>query len=500
MMIRQRSRPIRTSPIASVEQADERKLQNVTPEGLREFGYRVREARIRKGWTLEALAREALNNEERKGYVSQIENGRRNLAPMTIGNLARVLGLPEDVTRPLLFTPAPTDEVTREDRLAENLIRRSEAEATPAPAAEALVIALAYEFAGGRFLDLQTAYTGLRGALQAAAEMKAQIDRLSNMDDQLAIILRRVAELNDQGLRDEAGERLDAAIKAKEAELETLQDAALNQDRLRNRPEAAAQRLVARLKASAPAGGVFLATADQLVEWKKRGERFGDPFDLAVALELARLNHARAKGPQVGQALLSLGVCHLALGKRQSDGGHLQKAVEAFKLTLQEAPRRLQPENWAIAQNNYGNALSRLGEREGDNTRLLAAVAAYEAALTVRTKETAPIDWAGTQNNLGTALRWLGTIGTQPEQCDRAAQAFDHCLSVRTRDDAPFLWARTQWNLADLALARHALSPDPALPPVAQGHLDQAREVFTSHENAHQLAECDRLQTLIDAG
>lgn len=90
---------------ASGGQASERKLQKVTPEGLREFGYHVRNARIRKGWTLEDLAREALANPERKGYVSQIENGRRPLSARTIGNLARVLDLPESVTRPLLLAP-----------------------------------------------------------------------------------------------------------------------------------------------------------------------------------------------------------------------------------------------------------------------------------------------------------------------------------------------------------------------------------------------------------
>ena len=66
----------------------------MTSEGLKEFGYQVRNARIRKGWTLEQLAREALNNPERKGYLSQIENGQRPLSARTIGNLARVLDLP----------------------------------------------------------------------------------------------------------------------------------------------------------------------------------------------------------------------------------------------------------------------------------------------------------------------------------------------------------------------------------------------------------------------
>jgi transcriptional regulator with XRE-family HTH domain len=564
----------------------------VTPEGLREFGSHVREARVRKGWTLEILAEVALNNPDRKGYVSQIENGKRPLSALTVGNLARVLDLPAEVTRPLLFAPAEQDEVTREDRVAETLIRKTDADPAP-PQAEALVVALAYEFAGGKFLELATAYTALRGALQAAQEVKDQIARLHNMDDRLAAVLRRVDEMNDRGETDAAGQELDAAIRAKEAEIEALQDAALQQDRLRNDAASYAKRLVARLRAAAPPGGVFMATMHLLNEWKERGERKGDPFDLAVALALARINYARAKGPQTLQAVTSLGVSHLAMGKRLSGNDHLVSALNSFTDARKLAPLRSRPENWAISQNNLGTALGSLGDRERDTSRLHDAIAAYRTALKVRTREAAPIewaatqnnlggtlqslaeregdtarlheslaayraslqvrtreaapmdwadtqnnlanalrllgeleddidylqhavathravleirtraavpmDWAATQNNLGLALRWLGTVTRDTSHFDAADAALRNCLTVRTRDAAPFLWAETQWNLADLALARDAVSPHSALILQARDHLAQAREVFAEAENAHQLAKCDRLQAQIDA-
>jgi tetratricopeptide (TPR) repeat protein len=419
----------------------------VTPEGLREFGYKVRDARTRKGWTLEALAQAALENPERKGYLSQIENGKRPLSARTIGNLARVLDLPESVTRPLLFAPAPEDEVTREDRLAETLIRRNDADPAASPTAEALMIALAYEYAEGSHIDLQTAYAGLRGALDAYTQMKAQIDRIGNMDDQLSAILLKVEYLNRQGLRDDAGEALDAAIKAKEAELDALHEAALNQDRVRNRPKAAADRLIARLKASAPPGGVFLATRDLLNEWRERGERMGNLFDLAVALDLARLNHARAKGPQLGQALLSLGNCHSALGERQSGGGHLTRALRAFTEALEKHPREQQPENWAGTQLNLGNVMQVLGKRAGSGAYLPTAIDAYNAALTVYTPEATPKDWAMTQNNLGTALQGLGKQEDDSARLQAAIDAFSAALTVYTPDATPTDWAATQNNL-----------------------------------------------------
>ena len=39
------------------------------------------------------------------------------------------------------------------------------------------------------------------------------------------------------------------------------------------------------------------------------------------------------------------------------------------------------PLDWAMTQNNLGNALSTLGERESGTARLEEAVAAYRAAL-----------------------------------------------------------------------------------------------------------------------
>ena len=66
--------------------------------------------------------------------------------------------------------------------------------------------------------------------------------------------------------------------------------------------------------------------------------------------------------------------------------------------------------DWAMTQNNLGNALRVLGER-GDDDALKGAVTAYRDALTVYTPEAAPMQWATTQNNLGTALQVLGERG-----------------------------------------------------------------------------------------
>lgn len=75
--------------------------------------------------------------------------------------------------------------------------------------------------------------------------------------------------------------------------------------------------------------------------------------------------------------------------------------------TKGDRTRERVPLDWAMTQNNLGNALSTLGERESDTARLEQAVDAYRDALKERTRERVPLDWATTQNNLGNARDFL---------------------------------------------------------------------------------------------
>lgn len=115
-----------------------------------QFGYRVCDARTRKGWRLEDVARQALSNPDRRGHVSQIENGKIGRPPRTVGSLARVLELPKSVSEPRLRQPLPAKDLgAAEDRSAERLMHVSKTDNDVAPPAKALWIALAYRFARG---------------------------------------------------------------------------------------------------------------------------------------------------------------------------------------------------------------------------------------------------------------------------------------------------------------------------------------------------------------
>jgi tetratricopeptide (TPR) repeat protein len=124
---------------------------------------------------------------------------------------------------------------------------------------------------------------------------------------------------------------------------------------------------------------------------------------------------------------------------------HQHRAIELYEGTLKLTPPG--SVDWAMTQNNLGNALTNMPT--GDRGKNLAkAVAAYEAALTVYTRSAHPVDWATTQNNLGIALADMPT-GDRGENLTKAVAAFDAALTVRTRSAHPVEWAGTQNNLGN---------------------------------------------------
>ena len=139
-------------------------------------------------------------------------------------------------------------------------------------------------------------------------------------------------------------------------------------------------------------------------------------------------------------------------GERESGTARLDEAVAAYRAALEERTRERVPLDWAMTQNNLGNALARLGERESGTARLEEAVAAYREALKERTHERVPLQWAATQNNLGNALPTLGERESGTARLDEAVAAYRDALKERTRERVPLDWAMTQNNLG-IALA-----------------------------------------------
>ena len=171
--------------------------------------------------------------------------------------------------------------------------------------------------------------------------------------------------------------------------------------------------------------------------WSRRSPPIAPPWRSGRAGASARLGHGpeqpRQRAPDA---------------RRREDGTErLDEAVAAFRAALEVVTRERVPLQWAMTQNNLGNALRALGAREDGTLRLEQAVAAYRAALEVWTRERVPLQWAMTQNNLGNALRTLGEREDGTERLDEAVAAFRGALEVGTRERVPLDWAATQNNL-----------------------------------------------------
>ena len=72
------------------------------------------------------------------------------------------------------------------------------------------------------------------------------------------------------------------------------------------------------------------------------------------------------------------------------------------------------------------------------------------------------------------------------------------CEDLAFEKDAPFDWAKLQWNIADLALARYHLDPDPVFLAEARTHVTRARAFFVEGSD-YQTEKCDELLAEIDA-
>ena len=536
-----------------------------------ELGFAIRKARLDMGWSLEKLATEALGNGARKGYVGQVEKGTRNLSPETIDKFDQALDLPENVVKAAHLAPpreqkqaaagrgnepGPNKPIDEVDRDAERLLSRAARDDGNAPVAEALLTTLAYEFAEGQYRDLHAAYTALRQALEAADNIRKRGEMPpDNTGGQLNAVMAEVAKLNNQGAVDDA----DALLDAEEARMRELQQAErdrieqqaqamltqrINQDRLRNRPDLAAERIVQNLR-EFPQGKLFWAVDAKAHSWNDDGDKAGDVFALQVALTLAKGNYDRGKTkkPLAAIALHKLGWCHFRLAERSSGESHLFEARRALGAAVKKTSKAKDPENWADHKDDLGAVLSKMGERRKDAALLEQAVVAHRAALHVgqktnsanlenirdnlgialgalgklakdvdtlrkaeealtealapKNKEDDPLDWEASQSNLALAQRWLGAVTSDSAKLEEAQDGYAACEALAFEKDAPFRWAMLQWNIADLALARYHLDPDPALLTEARTYVTRARAFFVEGSD-YQTERCNELLAQID--
>jgi transcriptional regulator with XRE-family HTH domain len=528
-------------------------LPKIDPDILKDFGRAVKRARTLKGWdqpTLGGKIKPAVG----ASFISKVEKGRKEaLDARTVGRFRIALDLDETWIDKFLDAEDAAESLeTKAERDADRVIDRLRREGKAEGTSDDLLIQLANNFTEGDHKDRDTAYRSVVAALEKlkASEHIAQL--AGNADAQFAALMAEVDALNNEGEFDLAHDKLaQQAVLLREekdrlARLSELQlEKELNQDRLRNRPDLAADRIVRNLR-EFPQGKLFWAVDSKANAWKDEGDKAGDIFALQVALALAKGNYDRVKSkkPLVAFALYTLGWCHFRLAERSNGESFLIEARRVFDAAVKKTIKAKEPERWAARQAGLGLALGEMGARRKESALLEQAVAAHRAALKVnqqvnstnlehgwnnlggalqslgelikdadtlreaeeaqiealalRNKENDPLDWEATQNNLAVAQRWVGTVTSDPAKLQQARDGYAACEDLAFEQDAPFRWAMLQWNIADLALARYNLDPDPALLAEARTHVTRARAFFVEGSD-YQTQRCDDLLAQIDA-
>ena len=170
-----------------------------------------------------------------------------------------------------------------------------------------------------------------------------------------------------------------------------------------------------------------------------------------IQTQIDQLSAISPNSPLLRSLYISLGLAYSNRAAqsitttRQAD---LENAISIYQRLIKLYPREAFPEDWAMMQNNLGNAYrNRLRGDRADNLEL--AIASYQLALEVRTRADFPEDWAGTQNNLGNA--YVNRLrGDQAENLELAIACYQLALEVRTRADFPEQWAMAQNNLGNV--------------------------------------------------
>jgi tetratricopeptide (TPR) repeat protein len=203
-----------------------------------------------------------------------------------------------------------------------------------------------------------------------------------------------------------------------------------------------------------------------------------------------------ANPEEIADGEMSLGVVlHSLAGV---GAARLTDAIAAYQRATRVFDRQRYPREFAILQNNLATAYLAtvssslpLGD-ERAKLREALAVQAFTDALAVVTLTDDPVEYAMLQNNLGNALQYAAS-GHPLQNNLRALEAYDAALEVRNARDTPVQYANT---LANKANCLRNLPDDPERPAAGnRGRLREAADlyaeaapIFTGHAEFEKAA------------
>ena len=231
-------------------------MPKIAPDILKDFGRAVKRARILKGWDQKTLGGK-IDPPIGASTISKVEKGRKEaLNGTTVGRFRIALDLDESWIDKFLDAEETSESLETEsernaDRIIDRLRREGKAEGT----SDDLLIQLANNFTEGDHKDRDTAYRTVEAALERLKDSEEIAQLAGNADAQFAALMEEVDALNNEGEFDLAHDKLARQAewlreeKDRLARLSELQlEKELNQDRLRNRPDLAAERIVRNLR------------------------------------------------------------------------------------------------------------------------------------------------------------------------------------------------------------------------------------------------------------
>lgn len=128
----------------------------------------------------------------------------------------------------------------------------------------------------------------------------------------------------------------------------------------------------------------------------------------------------------------------------------LQDAIDCYHRALLVFKRESHPQEFAALHNNLATAyLSLPGTDERSKMREALVTQSFEEVLKVINLIDQPAEYAMIQNNLGNALQYISGSRT-PENGLRALHAYDEALKVRNPRDTPAEYADTIANKANV--------------------------------------------------
>lgn len=191
----------------------------------------------------------------------------------------------------------------------------------------------------------------------------------------------------------------------------------------------------------------------------------------------------KARPEESAEAEMNLGLVLQAMAS--SGAARIHDAIQCYHRSLRVFVRETWPQEFSILHNNLAIAyLSIPLSDERSKMREALAVQSFEEVLKVINLVDHPTEFAMIQNNLGNALQYASS-GHPLDNNLRALAAYDEALKVRNARDTPLEYANTISNRANVL---RNLPQDPDSPLSGrQGSLmraralyDEARRIFDS--------------------